>query len=164
MSVRLHTDRLTLRQARMEDWPPYRDFYLSAAAESLGGPIDEKSAWRLFSGQVGHWDLKGVGWFIMEDASGPVGTCGLHHPPYQSDLEIGWLTFAPAQGNGYATEAAKAVLAWGWPQTGAPRIVSYIDRENAASQAVAAKLGATWDGTMAGHDPHCQVWHHRRVS
>jgi RimJ/RimL family protein N-acetyltransferase len=159
----LRTERLTLRPASMADWPLYRDFYASDAADFVGGPTDEKTAWRLFSGQAGHWPLLGFGWFVIEDATGAAGTCGLHHPPYQADLEIGWVTFAAAQGKGYATEAARAVLTWGWTAfPDVPRIVSYIDSGNAASQAVAAKLGAAWSGDMATHDPACQVWHHRR--
>ncbi|MFQ6547275.1 GNAT family N-acetyltransferase [Aestuariibius sp. 2305UL40-4] len=160
----LTTDRLTLRQQEMSDWPAYRDFYASDATRYTGGPYDAKQAWTLFAGDAGHWRLKGFGWFILDDGTGAVGACGLHHPPHQAEIEIGWNTFPAAQGKGYATEAARAVLDWGWTITDAPRIVSYIDRDNAASKAVATKLGASWTGDMAAHDPACEVWAHRRPS
>ncbi|MEM7720822.1 MAG: GNAT family N-acetyltransferase [Pseudomonadota bacterium] len=156
----LATDRLTLRRMKMDDWPAYRDFYASSAAAFVSGPADEKTAWRMFSGQAGHWPLMGFGWFMLESASGPVGTCGLHHPPYQADLEIGWLTFEMAQGKGYATEAARAVLEWAPTVTSAPRIVSYIESGNGPSKRVAEKLGARFDGEMAAHNPACEVWVH----
>ncbi len=156
----LTTGRLSLRMPTLDDWPACRDFYGSEAARPLGGPLNEKDAWRVFSGAAGHWTLKGYGWFTVEDTKGVVGTVGLHHPPVHADMEIGWVTYAPAQRRGYAVEAAEAVLAWGRAKLGATRIVSYIDPDNAASQAVARRLGATCDGTRAAHDPGCEVWVH----
>lgn len=159
----LHTERLSLRAMTMEDWPAYKAFYASKATRFTGGPYDARQAWRLFAGDVGHWGLMGFGWFILDDGTGAVGACGLHHPPHQADLEIGWNTFPAAQGKGYATEAARAVLAWGWETRKPARIVSYIDRGNAASKAVATKLGARFDGEMAAHDPDCETWVHAQA-
>ncbi|GFE65210.1 GNAT family N-acetyltransferase [Litoreibacter roseus] len=156
----LETERLTLRQMTMDDWPSYRDFYASDATRFTGGPYNAKQAWTLFAGDMGHWHLKGFGWFILDNGTGVVGACGLHHPPHQKALEIGWNTFPAAQGQGYATEAARTVLAWGWDTLVAPQIVSYIDRDNTASKAVAGKLGARFHGDMAAHDPECEVWVH----
>lgn len=156
----LTTDRLTLRGTTMDDWPIYRAFYASSATQFTGGPYNEKQAWSFFAADMGHWALKNFGWFMLDDGTGPVGACGLHHPPHQADLEIGWNTFEGAQGKGYATEAARAVLAWGWQTLKPKRIVSYIDRNNGASKAVAGKLGAAFSGEMAVHDPACEVWIH----
>jgi RimJ/RimL family protein N-acetyltransferase len=44
---------------------------------------------------------------------------------------------------GYATEAARAVLAHGFEHFGFERISGWIDPENAASQRVAEKVGMT---------------------
>jgi ribosomal-protein-alanine N-acetyltransferase len=44
-------------------------------------------------------------------------------------------------GNGYATEAARAALQWGWRARGLRRVISLIQRGNAASVRVAEKLG-----------------------
>ncbi|MEM7711404.1 MAG: GNAT family N-acetyltransferase, partial [Pseudomonadota bacterium] len=65
------------------------------------------------------------------------------------------------RGRGYATEAAARGLAWGRGMVGPVRIVSYIDRDNAPSQAVARKLGARDTGEEAAHSPACTVWEHR---
>jgi RimJ/RimL family protein N-acetyltransferase len=160
----LKTDRLTLRMPVLADWPAHRAFSMSDAAAPLGGPFDERSAWRMFAGLAGHWALHGYGWFAMQADEGVVGVCGLHFPPTHSDLEIGWVTYAPAQRKGYATEAARAALDWAWGWTDADRIVSFIDRDNTASQSVARRLGATCDGETARHDPLCEVWVHERVA
>ena len=158
----LTTQRLTLRRQTMADWPAYRDFYAADPALTSNGRFDEKRAWALFAGDAGHWPLHGFGWFIVDDGTGAVGACGLHHPPHQAEIEIGWNTFAAARGKGYATEAARAVLPWGWGITDAPRIVSYIDERNEASKAVARKLGAVDTGERAAHSATCEVWAHRR--
>ncbi|MEM7489748.1 MAG: GNAT family N-acetyltransferase [Pseudomonadota bacterium] len=156
----LTTDRLTLRAPTLADWPAYRDFYRADLTRHTGS-YDDKTAWRLFASDAGHWMLHGFGWFIVDDGTGPVGACGLHHPPHQADVEIGWNTFEPALNRGYATEAATRVLAWGRGLVGPTRIVSYIDRDNGASQAVATKLGARDTGQAAAHNPACNVWEHR---
>lgn len=156
----LSTERLTLRQMTMEDWPAYRDFYASDATQHIGGPRPAHQSWTVFAADAGHWSLKGFGWFILDDGRGAVGACGLHHPPHHGDIEIGWNTFPAAQGKGYATEAARAVLSWGWQTLKPSRIVSYIDAANDASKSVAKKLGAVFSGEMAAHDPECEVWVH----
>jgi [ribosomal protein S5]-alanine N-acetyltransferase len=58
------------------------------------------------------------------------------------------LTFArDAWGHGYATEAARAVLAWGFQSLGLKRIVAVVHPQNAASLRVIAKLGMRALGT-----------------
>ena len=158
----LTTDRLTLRPHHLSDWPAFRDFYASDRAGFVGGPVEVRQAWWYFAGDRGHWDLHGYGWFMIEDATGVIGTCGPHFPAHHAEIEIGWFLFAGAEGRGYATEAARAALDWAWTVIDAPRIVSYIDAGNTASKRVAARLGAAWDGTMAAHDPACEVWVHER--
>ena len=158
----LRTERLTLRAATLADWPRCRDFYASDATRFTGGPHDARAAWTLFAGDMGHWTLHGFGWFIVDDGTGAVGFCGLHHPPHQAEPEVGWSVFPVAQGRGLATEAARAALSWAWGATDVPRIVSYIHEGNDASKAVAAKLGARGTGERAAHDPHAETWAHRR--
>ncbi|GAB5448550.1 GNAT family N-acetyltransferase [Gymnodinialimonas sp.] len=157
----LKTTRLTLRLPTLDDWPAYRDFYMSEASASVGGPLPLKEAWTLFASDAGHWALHGYGWFVLHDATGPVGTCGIHFPPRHADVEIGWNTFASGQGKGYATEAAHAVLDWAPSVIGDQPIVSYIGRDNAASRRVAEKLGATDSGKAPAHNDDCTVWIHK---
>ena len=156
----LTTERLTLRAPTLEDFAPYAAFYASDATAFIGGPQGERDAWRHFSADMGHWHLKGYGWFTLDDGEGPVGTCGLHQPPTHPDPELGWLLYERATGKGYATEAARAVLDWQRGALALPRIVSHIDVGNAPSLAVARRLGATTDGARAAHDPACEMWVH----
>jgi RimJ/RimL family protein N-acetyltransferase len=62
-------------------------------------------------------------------------------PSIEGLPEMGWI-FAPfAQGQGYASEAVAAGLAWGDETLKAPEITAIINHENAASIRVAEKNG-----------------------
>jgi RimJ/RimL family protein N-acetyltransferase len=56
-------------------------------------------------------------------------------------LELGWTLARDAWGQGYASEAAGAAMAWAWTELGAPELISLIDPGNAASLRVAERLG-----------------------
>lgn len=157
----LTTDRLTLRPPVLADFPAHRDFYASGMSASIGGPVSQSDAWRKFASHAGHWALKGFGWFILHDEKGPRGMIGVHEPPHYEAMELGWALFdQAATGKGYATEAATAIRAWATATLKPGRLVSFIDPENTASQAVARRLGATNSGHRARHNPECEVWDH----
>lgn len=71
-----------------------------------------------------------LGWVLLipEDAVGP-------------EVEIGWRLTGTARGQGYASEAAAALVEHGFATLGLPRIVAEVYRANAASNAVARRLG-----------------------
>jgi [ribosomal protein S5]-alanine N-acetyltransferase len=71
-----------------------------------------------------------------------LGTCGLR-PLAGLGLEVIYSLAPGAQGNGYATEAAAAVVHYALGQLGLPAVLAEIDQGNAASAAVAARLGMT---------------------
>ena len=52
-------------------------------------------------------------------------------------------------GRGHAGEAMRAMMAWGWANTDAPRIVAITAARNAASRAMMEKLGMVY---QAGQD------------
>ncbi|MEM7642390.1 MAG: GNAT family N-acetyltransferase, partial [Pseudomonadota bacterium] len=102
------------------------------------------------------------GWWALDDGTGCIGSCGFHLPAGRPDVELGWSLFS-ATGQGYATEAAQAALDWARDTGHAAdwtRIVSHIDRDNAPSQRVAARLGAHDTGAAPAHDPACTIWHY----
>jgi RimJ/RimL family protein N-acetyltransferase len=61
--------------------------------------------------------------------------------PVADDVEIGWRLREDAWGQGYATEAAAAVLAWAWANLPVDRIVSFTIPTNLASQRVMERIG-----------------------
>jgi RimJ/RimL family protein N-acetyltransferase len=55
--------------------------------------------------------------------------------------EIGYTLARDAQGQGFATEAVTALLAWAFPTFDLHRVIAVVDVENAASVALLERLG-----------------------
>ena len=142
------------------DFASYAAFYASDATEFISGPLDLAAAWHLFASDAGHWALKGFGWWTVTENGVPVGCGGLHHPPNQADIESGWNVYDGARGRGGAREAAQAALNWAVNEMKAQRIVSYISDGNAASIALAERLGATRLPERAVHDASKAIYLH----
>jgi RimJ/RimL family protein N-acetyltransferase len=159
---RVATERLTLRPYRPDDWERFAAFYESDAARYVGGPLPRERTWNGFLGDVGAWELFGFGyWAVEETASGAyVGTVGLSHPPHFPEREIGWVVYPEFQRRGFATEAALAARRFAYGRVGWTDAVSYIDRDNAASIALARRLGCAEDPAAARFDPVDLVFRH----
>ena len=86
-----------------------------------------------------------------------VGFGGFRFVEPTSDVEVLY-GIAPARwGRGYATEAAAALLAWAFRETGLPRIFAGADAPNRASLRVLGKVGMRYHGTrttVAGETPY----------
>lgn len=83
-------------------------------------------------------------WATIRKADGLfLGICGLKPLtvpwPEPSDIEIGWRFAAHAWGQGYATEAARAALAFGLAR--APRVIAMTNQANRPSWMVMERLG-----------------------
>lgn len=68
-----------------------------------------------------------------------------------------WAISRAHQGHGYATEAAKPVIAFLFDVLYTRRIVATTEFDNAASQAVMRKLGMTLRRNEGGTPPWCQI-------
>ena len=82
-------------------------------------------------------------WTVRRRADGrPVGTvqATITRGPAGWTAEVAWVVGVPWQGQGYATEAAKALVAW-LGHRGAHEIVAHIHPGHAASARVAARAG-----------------------
>ncbi|MBP7000019.1 GNAT family N-acetyltransferase [Amaricoccus sp.] len=160
----LRTARLTLRPHRLDDFAPFAAFFASDAARFVGGPLREPRVWFGFGADVGSWTLMGFGaWAVEETATGVfVGQVGLNKPSFFPEREIGWIVFPAFQRRGYAREAACAARDYAFGILGWETAVSYIDRDNAASIALARSLGAVEDAGAARWDDKDAVWRHPR--
>lgn len=73
-----------------------------------------------------------------------VGAMGFHGVPDGAGrVEIGYDLVVGARGNGYATEALRALSAWALAQNGVRTVVAVIARENVPSQNVVTRAGFT---------------------
>jgi RimJ/RimL family protein N-acetyltransferase len=141
----LETDRLILRAPREEDFRAEFGFYDSEASRFVGGPLRPDQIWRQQATIMGHWMFRGYGYWAVDhkDTGDYLGRVGLWFPEGWPEREIGWTLLPAAQGNGYATEAALCLRAHAYETLGWDTAISLIDPANAASQAVARRLGAS---------------------
>lgn len=150
------TDRLLLREYRDSDHEPYAA--MCADAETMrflgdGSTISREQAWRSLAFMAGHWQLRGFGmWAVEERATGEfIGRVGFLQPDGWPGFEIGWTIDRRRWGQGFATEAAKAVLPRAFSEYGQTHVISLIRPENLASIRVAEKLGETREREMDFH-------------
>ncbi|OLP59821.1 GNAT family N-acetyltransferase [Xaviernesmea oryzae] len=160
----LTTTRLTLRVPDIGDFPRMARFLASPRAAGVGGPYDEPGAWHMFCHGVACWTLFGYGALtIVHTETGDVlGQIFLNNGPLFAETEMGWMLYDGHQGQGYATEAAFAVRRWAFDQLNLQTLVSYVSAENAASAAVARRLGAVLDPKAARDKPSDLVFRHPR--
>jgi RimJ/RimL family protein N-acetyltransferase len=138
------TERLVLRGFRAADLPAHR-----AAVDD-----DDAVTWahvrlplaaslRRWADRLDGWDRDGLGMWIAEvAASGTViGHAGLQPLHDTGDVELGYYLGRAAWGQGYATEAGRACLAYGFDTCGLRRIVAVVRPDNHASRHVLEKLG-----------------------
>jgi RimJ/RimL family protein N-acetyltransferase len=159
--VRLTTRRLTLRPPVPEDFVAVEAYARSPRALYTGGQLsDQMDIWRGFLGVAGHWALKGYGLFTVLRDGTPIGRAGVIDHVMWDEPELGWHLFDGYEGQGYATEAARAARDWAATDRGLGPLISYIHPDNARSRAVAERLGACRErnGTLLGHP--VEVWRH----
>jgi ribosomal-protein-alanine N-acetyltransferase len=101
---------------------------------------------QLVSKQLKHWEERKLGWWAVEPRFSRklMGWCGLQYLPETEETEVGFLLGKSFWGQGFATEAAKASLRYGFEDLGLKRVVGITHPENIASQRVLLKLGMSF--------------------
>ena len=104
-------------------------------------------------GELGWWV-----WLISDLEEGTaLGVCGLGgRPGPDGVVVVGYSVYPDQTGNGYATEATRAVVGWALGQPGVSRVRATVPTGNVASVAVARKLGMHRVGTE-GHPEFGEV-------
>jgi RimJ/RimL family protein N-acetyltransferase len=144
---RLLTQRLRLREYRMEDFDSFASHLADPESTAFLGACDRHTAWRIFGCQTGAWLLHDAGWWAVEvRATGQlVGTVGAFFREGVPGIEIGWNTFRAFWGQGFASEAAREALRHALEVRGERQAKAFIDARNAASIRVAQHLGLRYD-------------------
>lgn len=98
-------------------------------------------------------------WLLELKSTGEViGWCGLKFHEDNSETDVGYRLFKKHWGNGYATEAAKAAIAYGFDTLQLDRIVAHARKENIASLKVLEKCGMKIIGEDNDCDGEIFVW------
>ncbi|HEU5106705.1 MAG TPA: GNAT family N-acetyltransferase [Solirubrobacterales bacterium] len=139
----IETERLRLRPAVADDVDDLVRLHDDPlVAEYMGVRERAWYEWRVEASRE-EWAARGHGFVVVLDArSGRfLGRTGLKYWPEFGETELGWVLRPEARGSGYATEAARAVLDWGFENLGVPYVTAMIRPDNDASVAVAGRLG-----------------------
>jgi RimJ/RimL family protein N-acetyltransferase len=147
----IETERLVLRAHRQNDFNDCLALWTDPdVTRFIGGkPSTREEVWARILRYVGHWSLLGFGYWAIEDKAtgGFIGEVGFAdfrreiEPSLAETPEIGWVLLPSTHGKGYATEAAKAAIAWGEKHFGPVRTACIIAPENEPSIRVAQKCG-----------------------
>lgn len=140
------TNRLILRPLRREDFEPYAR--IMGAREvgywfPKGDGYTREESEKSLNAILKHWDKHDFGiWGIVDKANGAlIGRCGLNMIDETSEVEVDFVLAPNSWGRGYATEAAKAALAYGFQKLKLQNIIGLAKPENTASRRVIEKIG-----------------------
>lgn len=146
----LETERLILREFREDDFPVYERLSADPSVmRYLGGKtFNQAEAWRHMAFMVGHWTLRGYGYFALEEKeSGQfIGRAGFIYPTGWPGFELGWTVAPTHQRRGFAFEVAQRLLKYAFEDLDKSHVISLIHRDNTPSRRVAEKLGETVEG------------------
>jgi ribosomal-protein-alanine N-acetyltransferase len=152
--ARLNTLRLTLRPLDEKDVQALYSIYqtegvLSYFPNTIPPPIEKIQ--RFINSQQAHWEKYGYGnWGILPEGRAEIiGWAGLQYLPELNETEVGFLLDRPFWGMGYATEAARASVQFGFNRFHLDHIIALVHPENLASQRVIDKCGMEYQDTLA---------------
>lgn len=147
----LATTRLTLRQLTEDDAPFILTLLNDPAFIRFIGDrnvrtLDDARAY-LQNGPIASYQRHGFGLYLVEQKTDqtPLGMCGLIKRDTLPDVDIGYAFLPAFGGQGYAYEAAAAVLAYGKATVGLTRLVAIVTPDNERSIHLLDKLGLRFE-------------------
>ena len=153
--MEVQTERLLIRSLAAEDAPALAAIWGDAdVTRFMGGPRDYEQTRRdlLAEAAEGVADPADTLYPVIERSSGRiVGDCGFLKKDVdgEAQTELIYVFAKSAWGNGYATEAARALGTFAAERLGLSRLIALIDPENRASARVAEKAGMKlWKETI----------------
>lgn len=166
MKTVIETERLILREwspadrepfARMNADPEVMRHFPKVLSREESDAVADHIEHKMTLYGFGLWavDVRGVVPFA--------GFVGLSVPSFDAAftpcVEIGWRLAREQQGRGYATEAARAALAFGFDQLRLNEVVAFTVPVNAPSLRVMEKLGMTRDAADDFDHPALPIGH-----
>ena len=150
----LETDRLVLREYTPDDATVVlallnEPSFLRYIGDRGVRTLDDARAY-LRNGPLASYEKNGFGLYAVErkDEPGVIGQCGLLRRDGLDDPDIGFSFFPAHWGQGYAYEAARAVIVHGQKTLGLRRIVAITSFDNDASIRLLEKLGFRFERTL----------------
>ena len=132
----------------------WRSWALNADAEVMRyfpRPMDPADSDALVDRIEQGFAVHGFGMWAVEVRGGPpfIGFVGLTVPrfeaPFPPCVEVGWRLARAHWGRGYAPEAARAALAFGFEEAGLAELIYFTATTNLPSRRVMEKIGMVHD-------------------
>jgi ribosomal-protein-alanine N-acetyltransferase len=165
----LRTERLRLRRWRPADRgafallnsdPAVMEFFPSTLSRLESDALVDRIETAFDQNGFGLWAVEVV------DLAGFIGFVGLSRPAFAAHftpaVEVGWRLDRPYWGHGYATEAARAAVRFGFETVGLPEIVSFTVPSNVRSRRVMERLGMTHNPADDFDHPNLAAGHRLR--
>jgi ribosomal-protein-alanine N-acetyltransferase len=145
-SSEVRTDRLVLRCLNLGDLDAYAAImgdYEVGKWFPNGVGYTREQAKKSLDIILDHWVKHGFGiWAVTDKHSGVLlGRCGLNLIAETSEVEVDFVIARNYWRHGYATEAARAALAYGFDILKLDRIIALAKPDNIASRKVIEKIG-----------------------
>jgi RimJ/RimL family protein N-acetyltransferase len=144
----LHTERLILRRWKDQDGDAFAALNSDPVVmEHFPGVLTREESDQMIRHMELHFEEFGYGLWAVEIrwAEKLIGFAGLAVPTFNTHftpaVEIGWRLTRDEWGNGYATEAAKAAIDFGFDHARLDEILSWTIPANERSQGVMTRLG-----------------------
>jgi RimJ/RimL family protein N-acetyltransferase len=158
----LSTERLLLRPWRPEDREPFARLNADPRVMEYFPAVLTREESDAGADRIhDHFARRGWGFWAVEIAGVTpfAGFIGLGTPRFEAHFtpctEIGWRLAAEFWGKGYASEGARAALAFGFDRLGLTEIVSFTAVSNARSRRVMERIGMVRD--VSGDFDHPNV-------
>lgn len=171
---RLETERLIIRPFVMDDLEEaYRVLDLDLEWSGPGYTLERRKARLQFYIDLANWDdtrrIYGYRAVLLKATSTLIGICGFSpsltppeelalydaqriqaNAPNTLELNIGYALASAYRHQGYAAEAVKALIAYGFNELKVPRIIAKTDRANENSMRLMQRVGMTVVRNPAG--------------
>jgi RimJ/RimL family protein N-acetyltransferase len=153
----LETDRLILRPFSLDDAPIVQELAgerdIADTTLNIPHPYEDGVAEAWIATHQESYERKGHLHFaiVLRSTDALIGAIGLTTNPEHESAEIGYWVGKPYWNCGYCTEAAKAVVAYGFDVLKLNRIYAHHFSRNPASGRVMQKIGMTHEGVMKQH-------------
>lgn len=154
--MQIETPRLILRPLMPADATHF--FKLNEDAEVVryipDGPFENEAASRAFLEAYPATQPKGYGRMavLLKSTGEWLGWCGLKYHPEIDDVDLGFRFFRRNWGQGFATEAGRRSLEYGFEELGLAGIYAHVHPDNIGSQKALEKCGLLQTGTFKDTD------------
>jgi RimJ/RimL family protein N-acetyltransferase len=160
----IETSRLILRPFTLADAPRVQqlagDKDVASTVLLIPHPYEDGMAERWISTHQERYEKGELVCFaiVLRASQALIGATDLQIDQHHESAEIGYWLGKPYWRQGYATEAAQAIVRYGFAVVGLHRVYATYLTRNAASARVLQKIGLTYEGCLRHHLKHWGVF------